>query len=159
MEARFLECMAAIALHSNIPLPIGDKNEDKGQNEREKESCGTADAIEQSDGTEASTSPLHYSVPNEMSENKGLPKVTLKNYERRTWPNTAIDEELCQELENYKNLDVPVIQAFVIPSRSPNSSAIKSDEKRDTSPSVPSVAVPLPVLNILLDRILRTMLE
>lgn len=90
--------------------------------------------------------------------------IITSNENKKCWPNSAIDEELCKELENYKNSDVPVIHAFVLPTKLSNSvSSPVSDEKYSQDASytmVPeSVAVPVPILNTLLDRILQTMLD
>uniref|UniRef100_A0A158Q766 Uncharacterized protein n=1 Tax=Elaeophora elaphi TaxID=1147741 RepID=A0A158Q766_9BILA len=177
MEARFLECMAAIALHSNIPLPIKDENvirstsadgsrvEENGINgksEKQKQSPKDTEA-ENLNRPELIGSPS----PNRPKSIENISTTTTtsnENENKKCWPNSAIDEELCKELENYKDSDVPMIHAFVLPTKlSDSASSPISDEKRvQDSPCtmVPeSVAVPVPILNTLLDRILQTMLD
>ncbi|VDN17555.1 unnamed protein product [Gongylonema pulchrum] len=188
MEARFLECMAAIALHSNIPLPIDDESTTKT---RLSESTNAAVEPEENGGGDREKRAKEYAVMNVVSEELKIsqnsevrssslcqPKsssgsatkesATNTNGNERCydkkWPVSAIDDELCQQLENYKDSNVPVIHAFVLPSKLPiPGSPIVSDDKNadETSCLVApsSVAVPIPVLNILLDRILLTMLD
>ncbi|CAG9533076.1 unnamed protein product [Cercopithifilaria johnstoni] len=177
MEARFLECMAAIALHSNIPLPTKkenmirstsvnesrvEENDINGKSEKQKQSTRNTES-ENSSRTELKSIPS----PDRpiFSENAAATTITSnENENKKCWPNSAIDEELCKELENYKDSDVPVIHAFVLPAKLSNSaSSSVSDEKysQDSSCTVvpESVAVPVPILNTLLDRILQTMLD
>lgn len=177
MEARFLECMAAIALHSNIPLPIKDENvigstsvngnkvKENGINcKSEKEKQSTKD-IEAEDSSRAELRSISSPDRRRSSENISTSTITSnENENKKCWPNSAIDEELCKELENYKDSDVPVIHAFVLPAKlSDSASSPIFDEKcSQDSPRtiVPeSVAVPVPILNTLLDRILQTMLD
>uniref|UniRef100_A0A1I7VSN5 POU domain protein n=1 Tax=Loa loa TaxID=7209 RepID=A0A1I7VSN5_LOALO len=177
MEARFLECMAAIALHSSISLPIKDENptrntnvggsrtEENGINSKsERERQSTKDIeLENSSRTGLKSVP----PPDRLRPSENTSTATIspnENENKKYWPNSAIDEELCKELENYKNSDVPVIHAFVLPAKlSDSTSSLISDEKcSQDSPGtmVPeSVAVPVPILNTLLDRILQTMLD
>lgn len=177
MEARFLECMAAIALHSNIPLPIDDENLNRcgsvdsgergenGSDDRGKTANGTTKDTDSgdsknSDSTEVkSTSPCRPESSEELTNSNGNERCFDKK-----WPNSAIDEELCQELENYKNSDVPVIHAFVLPPKLQHSGSSanlgeKSTDDATYTVASSSVAVPIPILNILLDRILQTMLD
>ncbi|KAL3985790.1 hypothetical protein ACH3XW_40080 [Acanthocheilonema viteae] len=174
MEARFLECMAAIALHSNIPLPIKDENmirsasvnESKmeenrinGKSEKQKQSTNT----ESENSNRAELRSIPSSNQSKSCENTSIITIT-SNENKKCWPNSAIDEELCKELENYKDSDVPVIHAFVLPAKLSNSasSPVSDGECSQDLPctTVPeSVAVPVPILNTLLDRILQTMLD
>ncbi|VDN83247.1 unnamed protein product [Brugia pahangi] len=175
MEARFLECMAAIALHSNIPLPIKDENmisstnisrnraEENGGNGKSEKQKQSINDIEPENSNR--TDLRNISTPDRRRSNENI-SVTSNENEKKYWPNSAIDEELCRELENYKDSDVPVIHAFVLPAKlSDSASSPFSDEKcsqENASPCtmVPeSVALPIPILNTLLDRILQTMLD
>ncbi|VDM27264.1 unnamed protein product [Toxocara canis] len=199
MEARFLECMAAIALHSNFSLPISTPSDEKEDDSNESQSsdtekppsngeatietevetqppaqpeacatnenedvvvtCDASDVQEEEDDIV----PQEDSKPDHADRTDDLTERLMHKSERKTWPTTAIDEELCKELENYKGTDVPMIHAYVIPSRSDTSSASGDtpDERGESPPfhSVPSLAVPVPILNILLERILHTMLQ
>ncbi|OZC08589.1 hypothetical protein X798_04392 [Onchocerca flexuosa] len=177
MEARFLECMAAIALHSNIPFPIKDgnivhkisadgnrpkENDINGKSDKQKQSPKDRES-ENSDRAEMRSNP---SPDRSRSyENTSTTTITSNESEnKKCWPNSAIDEELCKELENYKDSDVPMIHAFVLPAKlSDSASSSISDEKYSQDSlctMVPeSVAVPVPILNTLLDRILQTMLD
>uniref|UniRef100_A0A0M3I0A0 POU domain protein n=1 Tax=Ascaris lumbricoides TaxID=6252 RepID=A0A0M3I0A0_ASCLU len=194
MEARFLECMAAIALHSNFCLPtrtlssdIGDEGSKSQSSDSDKPQTNDDTTTEiETEGMTKPASPMDTCVNNDnddvividdapMQEENSVSQDAKKDHidelterlmhkaERRTWPTTAIDDELCQELENYKGTDVPIIHAYVIPPRSDTSSSSGDtpDERGESPPfhSVPSLAVPLPILNILLERILHTMLQ
>ncbi|VDM92298.1 unnamed protein product [Onchocerca ochengi] len=176
MEARFLECMAAIALHSNIPFPIKDgiiihktadgnrpkENGINGKSDKQKQFPKDRES-ENSDRAEMRSNPS----PDQSRSCENISTTTITSNEsenKKCWPNSAIDEELCKELENYKDSDVPMIHAFVLPAQlSDSASSSISDEKySQDSPCtiVPeSVAVPVPILNTLLDRILQTMLD
>uniref|UniRef100_A0A1I8EW93 Uncharacterized protein n=1 Tax=Wuchereria bancrofti TaxID=6293 RepID=A0A1I8EW93_WUCBA len=174
MEARFLECMAAIALHSNIPLPIKDENmisstnvdrsraEENGVNSKSEKQKRSINDIEpeNSNGTDL----RNISTSDRPRSNKNISVTSNENENKKYWPNSAIDEELCKELENYKDSDVPVIHAFVLPAKLSDSASSPISDKKCSQDSpctmVPeSVAVPIPILNTLLDRILQTMLD
>uniref|UniRef100_A0A915PG33 Uncharacterized protein n=1 Tax=Setaria digitata TaxID=48799 RepID=A0A915PG33_9BILA len=175
MEARFLECMAAIALHSNIPLPIKDESvihstngdEIKPEENDISDKSSTKEFITDIESENSSNAELRSIQSPDRSKSKENTSTTIttnENGSKKCWPNSAIDEELCKELENYKDSDVPVIHAFVLPSKlsDPASSPVLNEKCSEDSPCtvVPeSVAVPVPVLNILLDRILQTMLD
>lgn len=176
IEARFLECMAAIALHSNIPLPVKDESmicSTTVDESRVKENSINGKLEKEQSAKNAEPGNLSReefrTIPSPdqsvSSENTSTTTSTSNETEnKKCWSNSAIDEELCKELENYKNSDVPVIHAFVMPTKlSKSASSPVSGEKcSQDSPCkmVPeSVAVPIPILNTLLDRILQTMLD
>ncbi|KAM3716835.1 putative ubiquitin thioesterase [Dirofilaria immitis] len=177
MEARFLECMAAIALHSNIPLPMNDenmirnisasenrqeKNDINGKSDKHKQSAKDIE-LKNSSRIELGNIPS----PNRPKSYENISLTTIASNENRNkkcWPNSAIDEELCKELENYKDSDVPVIHAFVLPAKLSDSASSPTSDKKYSQDlpctMVPeSLAVPVPILNTLLDRILQTMLN
>lgn len=175
MEARFLECMAAIALHSNIPLPVNDENSFRSANVdgsriEENKIVGKSGKLKHSTGdiepeNSRTVKLTSISSPDELGFNENTSTtITLEENGKKYWPNSAIDEELCKELENYKDSNVPMIHAFVLPAKhSDSASSPTSDEKYSQNAPctmVPeSVTVPVPILNTLLDRILQTMLE
>lgn len=177
MEARFLECMAAIALHSNIPLPIDDENlsrcgsvdsgerGESGSDDKGKIANGTTKDTDSGDSKNSNNTELKSTSPcrPESSEKLANSNGNEACFDKK-WPNSAIDEELCQELENYKNSDVPVIHAFVLPPKLQHSGSSANPGEKSTDDTTytvasSSVAVPIPILNILLDRILQTMLD
>ncbi|VDM96270.1 unnamed protein product [Thelazia callipaeda] len=181
MEARFLECMAAIALHSNFSLPIKSEIKTPADNTDECEPSSnmngsntckqnvekleieTSSSIVDVKCSSSLSSPTQ--LPSNDSNSANINNTTLSSEKKKCWPNSAIDEELCQKMENYKNTDVPVIHAFVLPTKNfsdPGGSAITNEKCSQDSRCTDllnSVPIPVPVLNILLDRILLTMLD
>lgn len=172
MEARFLECMTALALHSDLPLLTETENEleikkeiptvdvvDKTKTEVMSPISDQENQQTASDEAVTVHNSESHGNTNESVTDTRESLVSTRKEERRLWPETAIDDELCKKLEDYKGANVPVIHAYVIPEKSSASSPSESEERCDIIQSTPSVAVPMPVFKILLDRVLQTMLE
>lgn len=158
--------MAAIALHSDFPLlsltnikDQDEKEQEQGADENDtaksrRQPCELKSQISTDDEKPEKDTESPCNSGNGGASKSADTCTDLKKDDNTLglWSSTAVDEELYEKFETCRGPDIPVIHAYVLPSEA------NEEKAGEESLPVQSLAVPLPVVNMLLDRILKTML-